>query len=71
MLKTIKRWYQGETKIEEFKNDPNSFVFIMPQISTEYHWSAKLARLLVHFYREHWKWIWTVAIGLSGLLLKK
>jgi hypothetical protein len=71
MLKKIKYWYQGETKLEEFENDPNSFVVIMPRIYTECHWTAKIARLLVHFYLEHWKWIWTVVIALSGLVLKK
>jgi hypothetical protein len=70
MLKKIKRWYQGETKLVDFENDPNSFAVIMPRINTEYHWTAKVARLLIHFYFEHWKWIWTLIISLCGLVFK-
>lgn len=58
---SIKRWYEGETKMDEFKNDPNSSVFVMPLIYTEYHWTARIARSIVGFYFQHWKWLWPTA----------
>ena len=70
MLQKIKRWYEGESKLEEFENDRNSHVFIMPHLYTEYHWTAKIARRLVSFYLEHWKWIWSAALALLAYLKK-
>lgn len=67
MLERFKRWYNGETKIREFDNDPNSSIVILPAVYTDYHWSAKVARSLVAFYLKHWQWLWGTAIALAGL----
>ena len=75
MFSRIKRWYDGEPKMHEFENHPNSSAFFMPMPYTEYHWSAKVARAIVGFYFRHWQWVVTtiiavVAIYVSVLSLK-
>lgn len=61
LLSSIKRWYEGETKVDEFKNDPDSSSFIGSPIYIEYHWTARIARAIVGFYLQHWKWLWPTA----------
>lgn len=63
LLSSIKRWYEGETKVDEFENDPNISSSIGSLIYTEYHWTARIARSIVGFYFQHWKWFWTTAIS--------
>lgn len=67
MFSRIKRWYDGESKIQEFENDPDSSIVIMPLLYTEYHWSAKIARAIVGFYLRHWQWVWSTIIAILGL----
>lgn len=67
MFRRIKRWYEGETKLHEFENDPNSSVLIMPLVYVEHHWSAKIARAVVGFYLRHWQWLWSTMIAVVGL----
>jgi hypothetical protein len=67
MLSHIKRWYDGESKMQEFDNDPESSLFMMPHFYTEYHWSAKIARSIAGFYLQHWQWVWSAIIGVIGL----
>jgi hypothetical protein len=67
MFSRIKRWYEGETKLLEFENDPNSSVFIMPSFYTKYHWSAMIARIVIGFYLRHWQWVWSTIIAVLGL----
>lgn len=67
MFSRIKRWYEGEPKVQEIENDPRSSIVFMPLIYTEYHWSAKVARAIVSFYLRHWQWLWSTAIALMGL----
>ena len=43
------------------ENDPDS-----PGV---FHWTARLARLLMSFYTAHWKWIWTILIALIGTII--
>jgi len=69
MLKPIRRWYNGTPKTTVIENDPNSMVFFGPIFSTEYHWTARLARALVAFYLKHWQWIWTTVIAVSALFV--
>lgn len=67
MMKRLNRWYNGETKIMEFENDPSSSVVIFPAFYTEYHWSAKIARALVAFYLKHWQWLWLAVVAVATL----
>jgi hypothetical protein len=67
MLKRIRRWYEGEGKIREFDNSPDSSIFVMPLMYTEWHWSAKIARVLVAFYLRNWQWLWGTSIALLSL----
>jgi hypothetical protein len=69
VLSIIKRWYNGTGVIHDGDNDPDSTVFIMPSYSTEYHWSAKMARAMVDFYIRNWQWVWGTVIGAVGLYL--
>jgi hypothetical protein len=59
-------WYEGE--FELYKNDPNSSVVI---IGGDYrrHWTAVVARTLVRFWLEHWKWIVGVAVAISAVVV--
>lgn len=67
MLKRLSCWYNGETKMTEFHNDPSSGIVIGPGIYREYHWTAKVARKFVAFYLKHWQWFWGTAIGVASL----
>jgi hypothetical protein len=64
MWKWLEQWYYGTTKVHE--NSPNSSVVILG-VYTEYHWTARIARTLVSFYRAHWQWLWATAIGAASL----
>lgn len=66
MFLRIQRWYNGESKIQEFENDDPSII-IIPFIYTEYHWSAKIARTIVGFYLRNWQWIWSTIMTVIGL----
>lgn len=67
MFSCIKRWYSGETKIDDLEVDPELPGFIGPMIYTEYHWSAKIARIIINFYLQNWQWVWSTIIGALGL----
>ncbi len=67
MFEKIQRWYEGECKLVEYNNDPDSSVFIMPSFHTEYHWTAKLTRSLVSFYQRNWQWIWSSLLTIVGI----
>ncbi|HHQ4757400.1 hypothetical protein [Aeromonas hydrophila] len=67
MIKHIKDWYNGEVKIDEFDNDSDGSLYIMPMIYTKYHWTAKIARNIVSFYLKHWQWVWTTTLGFFTL----
>lgn len=66
MLQRIKDWYEGE--FEVYENDPNSQVVI---IGGDYkrHWTARIARVVVEFYLDHWKWLWAFSMSVVGLYL--
>lgn len=68
--KAIARWYAGEDVPPD--NDPRS-QFVLLQGRRRYHWSARVARRLVRFYCEHWKWLWAFPAVIATLLsaLKK
>lgn len=61
----IKRWYNGETKMDEPIIGPDFFMVSPPY--TEYHWTARVARAVVLFCFRHWQWVWGTAIALAGL----
>lgn len=67
MFEIIKRWYEGECKLVEYDNDPDSSVFVMPSFHTEYHWTAKIARVLVGFYQRNWQWIWSSVFAIAAI----
>lgn len=67
MLKRFNRWYKGKTMIEEFDNDPTSYIIVHPLIYTKRHWTAMVARTLITFYLKHWQWLWATAIGSASL----
>ena len=67
MFSRIKRWYDGESKMHVFDNDPDSSCVILPYVYTQYHWSAKIARAIVGFYFRHWQWVWSTIIAVLGL----
>lgn len=63
----IKNWYEGEGKFQTFENDPDSNIFIAPIIYTDFHWTAKIARILVKFYLRNWQWLWGTVIAIVAL----
>ena len=69
MVEWLKRWYEGRTEVTEFENDPNSYIHVLPLVTTDYHWTTKVARALVSFYLKHWQWIWGTALAVAGLYL--
>ncbi|WP_343662385.1 hypothetical protein [Ralstonia sp.] len=67
MWQRIKGWYQGETRLDDPFNDPNSPIFFVPAPRQEYHWSARIARTLIHFYLRNWQWFWVTGIAAATL----
>jgi hypothetical protein len=33
----------------------------------ERYWTAKVTRVLVEFYLEHWKWLWSFGLSAVGV----
>lgn len=70
MLRHIKRWYHGETRLQESDNDPDSGIWFLPSQHTEYHhWTARLARTLAAFYLRNWQWVWTTLLAFAAVYL--
>lgn len=62
----IKKWWDGTTR--PYENPPNSsLVFI--GFTTEWHWSARIARWLVAFWKAEWKWIVGTMMAMIGLAI--
>lgn len=51
----------------EFDNDAVSSVVFLPAIYTEYHWTAKVAHVLVGFYLKHWQWLLMGVVAVATL----
>lgn len=64
MFERIRDWYEGKFVLHE--NDPVSGVVFIGGYY-ERHWTATIARALVHFYLEHWKWLWGFGLSVVGL----
>jgi len=64
MFERIREWYEGKFILHE--NDPGSGVVIIGGYY-ERHWTATIARVLVQFYSEHWKWLWGFGLSVVGL----
>lgn len=58
----IKKWYNGTYIHYESHAIIGGY--------TSYHWTAKIARRLVKFYFDNWKWIWTTGFFVLFALLK-
>jgi len=67
LFKKIKKWYYGEYKL--FENDPNSPVIFVGGYYVK-HWTAKFANIVVKFYLEHWKWLWSTIIAITIAIIK-
>jgi len=61
----IDAWYEGQFVAPP--NDPNSMI-IFTSGSYRRHWTARIARMLVAFWLEHWKWIITMGLTVAGLV---
>jgi hypothetical protein len=49
----IIRWYTGKNEGHiEIPRFGSAYSF-----RKKYHWTAKTARSVIHFYLRHWKWI--------------
>jgi hypothetical protein len=64
MLKWIRNWYDGEWVL--YENDPDSEVVLIGG-DYERYWTAKVTRVLVEFYLEHWKWLWGFGLSAVGV----
>jgi hypothetical protein len=63
----ISAWYEG--RFVPHANDPNSGVVFMGG-SHHHHWTATVARKLVGFWLEHWKWIIGLVVALAALIVR-
>jgi F0F1-type ATP synthase assembly protein I len=53
LLLSIKKWYQGTSRLETFDKLQMPNVKVMPILITEYHWTAKIVRVIVGFFNNH------------------
>ena len=69
MIDFLKNWYNGKTEIQHFDelNQESSGIYLLPSISTEYHWTARATRMLVNFVIRHFQFILTTVIALAAL----
>ena len=66
MLNKIKRWYNGNpAAINMPSHREGNVVFIGGPISAgiKYHWTAKIARVVVNFYFKNWQWLWGIFVA--------
>lgn len=68
IIAAIRRWYMGTDTVIEGENWSNDRVSVitLPQVVTDYHWTAKVVRRLVRFYLDHWQWI--IGTGVATVL---
>jgi hypothetical protein len=64
--KTVRDWYEG--KFVPHENDPDSNLRFIGG-DYERHWTARVARVLIAFWLEHWKWIIGVIVALAALIV--
>ena len=62
----VKRWWQGEDVPPD--NDPRSMFVIMTG-SRRYHWSAKVARAVVFYVRDHHRYVIATILTAVGVLI--
>jgi hypothetical protein len=65
MLKKIRRWWAGELISPD--DDPDSPIVFLP-----YQKRPAVVRYLEalrRFYKMHWQWLWSTAIGFGSLLV--
>lgn len=60
------KWWEGEK--QPWKNEPGSPVVFIGWDERR-HWTASVARVLVGFYLREWKWLFTAAFTVIGLLI--
>lgn len=63
----IKNWWQGEY-IPPPPDNPNSPFVVISAGSYRRHWTARTVRALGAFYLRHWKFLFTLALALGGLI---
>jgi hypothetical protein len=64
LIKKIKSWYNGkmiliESDLPETIGGPG----VIKDYELKFHWSARLTRLLIVFFGNNWRWIFTTAIA--------
>jgi hypothetical protein len=69
MIKRVRNWYNGTPVTIQFDNDPNGSILFGPIFRTDYHWTARVAHVLVDFYLRHWKWLWTTFLAIAALIV--
>jgi hypothetical protein len=62
----FKKWWEGEKVF--YKNEPGSQIVFFGWDERR-HWTATVARALVGFYLREWKWVFTAAFTIAGLLI--
>jgi hypothetical protein len=62
----LQRWYRGTPRAPFIDSSGASSMFAL--LPPHFHWTARLARLLVDFYARHWQWIIGTTIALAALL---
>ena len=67
MIKIIKNWYNGK-QVRADNGEPETLggIGVLPEYTTEYHWTTKVARVIVGFYLLHWKWVWGTMFSTFG-----
>jgi len=67
LFRWIERWYDG--RFVPHDNPPGSAVVFLGG-TYERHWTARVARVLIEFYLQHWQWIIGIAVLISIAILK-
>ena len=66
MIQIFNRWYEGKTEIHYFddQDNENTDGYVLPLVSTEYHWTAQAARQLTDFWMRHWQFLIATIISI-------
>ena len=58
--RAIKRWYRGDFIM--FEKDSRFGETFKASAHWKRHWTARIARAPVDFYRCHWQWLWSTLV---------
>lgn len=58
----FKKWWDGT-----YNPPPAGSLYF--HLGNDLHWTAEIAHRICKFYLDHWKWVWSTALGCATFYL--